>query len=58
MDNMHFEEEIQDKEYFQLKIQKLHTRVSFLEKITKEMALNKRINDRLILMLKEDSDGE
>lgn len=46
---MHFEEEIQDKEYFELKIQKLHERVSFLEEITKEM---------VIMMLKKDSDGK
>lgn len=31
MDQMHFEEEIQDKEYFELKIQKFEERIRILE---------------------------
>lgn len=54
MDNMHFEEEIEDKEYFQLKIQNLQERVKFLEEITKEMAFNKRLAEKL---RKENADG-
>lgn len=31
MDNMHFEEEIQDKEYFEDKIEKMEERIKILE---------------------------
>lgn len=47
-----------ENKYLIPKIEELEKRILFLEELTKEMALNKRINDRLILMLKEDSDGE
>jgi hypothetical protein len=43
MDNMHFDEEIQDKEYFENKIQKLEKRISSLEKF--RMDYKNRDND-------------
>ena len=42
MDNMHFEEEIQDKEYFEEKISKLEEKIKLLE--DKLLAYEKWIN--------------
>lgn len=46
MDNLYFEEEIKDKEYFEDKIEKLEERIKSLEELMKDIAFQKRISER------------
>lgn len=53
---LYFEEEIQDKEYFEEKIRKLEERVALLEELTKESAFQKRVFYRWQKTLEESID--